>query len=1231
MENTSSFSTFTDLYSLSKTLRFQLIPQGKTLEHIEKNGILNHDDKRAKDYKTVKILVDNYHKFFIETALSALPPQDWQPLEAAIQNNNHLRTPETQKKLEEQQTEMRKKIAKHFKNQEIFNDLFGAKLFKELLPAYMKTSELSNDLYKDAVDTFKKFSTYFTGFHETRKNIYKSEPIATAIPHRLVHENFPKFLSNITAYETLRQHFPTLLEQASQSLTQHLLGRPLGDFFTLGAFNQCLTQSGIEQFNTLIGGISRETETEKLKGINEHINLWIQQHPDQRQTLTKCRMVPLYKQILSDRSSYSFILEAFQDDQSLLDALKSFLSTFTNTLENITRFFSEDLSAYPPETLFIPSGDLSKVSQSLLGSWNGLSELLRQYAEKETGNGRALGSKAKVEKWMKRSEFSFRVIADALGKDPDSLIALFSRNITEKIKQVRTQRELLHPLISKTTPHLRENPAQTEILKTFLDACQALLHEAQTLSADETWKDLTGQLAPIIPLYNKVRNYITQKPFETGKYKLNFENPTLANGWDQNQEQANTALLFLRNGNYYLGIMNAKSKPELETAQATPGEPIYKKMVYKLLPGPNKMLPKVFFSEKGQVEFSPPDFILEGYKAEKHKKGDQFDLNFCHELINFFKDAINQHQDWKKFNFQFSPTETYQDISQFYKEISHQGYKMTFEDLSAQQIEKWVEEGKLFLFQIYNKDFAPGATGRPNLHTLYWKALFDQENLTDVAIKLNGEAELFYRPGSIAKPFIHAPGERMVNRRDRHGHPIPEKIHKELVDFENGKLSELTPAAQAIHRHAIIKPVTHAIIKDRRYTRPTFLFHTPITLNFKAEGVSKFNDCILEKLKTTENEICIIGLDRGERHLIYLTLINSKGEILLQKSFNTINGFDYQEKLKQRETERDEARKSWNSIGQIKELKEGYLSQVIHEITTLMVRHNAIIALEDLNFGFKRGRFHVERQVYQKFEKMLIDKLNYLTFKELPPRTPGGILCGLQLTEAFESFKKLGKQSGLLFYVPAAYTSKIDPTTGFANLLSIPAKPTEEDAAKIIRQIETIRYNPKENYFEFHLNYAHGTHIITKDRWIACTAGDLRYAYDPEKKGTRPVDVTSELKSFLTQEAISFKSGNDLKTILLNNAKCCKKILYYLRLALQLRHSNATTGDDFILSPVKNKTGTFFDSRTAPPTFPQNADANGAYHIALKGLYLLQEKIRKDEKLEVKHPDWFRYVKTRNQ
>mgnify|MGYP001139220824 FL=1 len=60
---------FVGLYPLSKTLRFELKPLGKTLEHIEKKGLIAQDEQRAEEYKLVKDIIDRYHKAFIHMCL----------------------------------------------------------------------------------------------------------------------------------------------------------------------------------------------------------------------------------------------------------------------------------------------------------------------------------------------------------------------------------------------------------------------------------------------------------------------------------------------------------------------------------------------------------------------------------------------------------------------------------------------------------------------------------------------------------------------------------------------------------------------------------------------------------------------------------------------------------------------------------------------------------------------------------------------------------------------------------------------------------------------------------------------------------------------------------------------------------------------------------------------------------------------------------------------------------
>ena len=46
---------FTNLYPVSKTLRFELIPQGETRAHL--NDLIAEDEQRAEDYKEVKSIL----------------------------------------------------------------------------------------------------------------------------------------------------------------------------------------------------------------------------------------------------------------------------------------------------------------------------------------------------------------------------------------------------------------------------------------------------------------------------------------------------------------------------------------------------------------------------------------------------------------------------------------------------------------------------------------------------------------------------------------------------------------------------------------------------------------------------------------------------------------------------------------------------------------------------------------------------------------------------------------------------------------------------------------------------------------------------------------------------------------------------------------------------------------------------------------------------------------------
>ncbi len=1220
---------FIGIYPVSKTLRFELRPVGKTQEWIEKNNVLEKDEDKSADYPNVKKLIDDYHKVCIRESLKNVF-FDWTPLKDAIKEYQKEKSDEAKKRLEGEQTLMRKQIASAIKDFKHFKELTAS------TPSDLITSVLPKFSDEEALKSFRGFATYFVGFQENRNNIYSPDAISTGVPYRLVHDNFPKFLSNLEVYERIKTTCPEVIQQVSDEMQPFLEGVMIDDIFSLDYYNSLLTQEGIDFFNRVIGGVSEDGE-QKYRGINEFLNLYRQGHKGMAGSRKSMNMIPLFKQILSDRETLSYIPVQINTEEELVSSVSQFYEHIThfeqngktvNVLNELVALLTK-IDNYDPHGICVSANKLTDISQKVFGKWSVIEDKLKEKAIQLFGDTSVAKNRKKVEAYLSRKAFSLSDLCfDSAGS-----FASFFADLPQTLNAINGYWIQFNEWCKiEQKQKFLNNPTGTEVVKSLLDALMELCHKCSVLVMPEEYeidKSFYNEFVPyyveintLFLLYNKVRNYLTQKPSDVKKFKLNFETPTLASGWDQNKEMINNAILLFKDGKSYLGVLNAKNKAKIKEAKSDASTPSYQKMIYKLLSDPSKDLPHKFFAKGNLATYKPSDYILKGRELGKYKKGPNFDKKFLYDFIEFYKAAIAIDPDWSKFNFKYSPTESYEDIGSFFKEIKKQAYKIRFMDISETQVNEWVDNGQLYLFQLYNKDYAEGAHGRKNLHTLYWENLFTDENLSNLVLKLNGQAELFCRPQSIKKPVSHKIGSKMLNRRDKSGMPIPESIYRNLYQYFNGKKSEseLTTAEKQYMDQVIVKDVTHEIIKDRRYTRQEFFFHVPITFNANADGSEFINEDVQAYLKDNP-DVNIIGIDRGERHLIYLTLINQRGEILKQKTFNVVNSYNYQAKLEQREKERNEARKSWDSVGKIKDLKEGFLSAVIHEITKMMIDNNAIVVLEDLNFGFKRGRFKVERQVYQKFEKMLIDKLNYLSFKDHKADEDGGILKGYQLAQKFVSFQRLGKQSGFLFYIPAAYTSKIDPVTGFVNHFNLNDITSAEKRKAFLMNMERIEM--KNGHVEFEFDYRKFKTFQTdyQNLWTVNTSGK-RIVFDPETRKAKNVYPTREIIQAFAKQGVCVEEGMNLKTIIegintdAKNAPFFKSIFYAFDITLRMRNSNAETEDDYILSPVAVDGKQFCTSDEANKgkdaegnwlsKLPVDADANGAYHIALKGLFLLR-------------------------
>ena len=432
-------------------------------------------------------------------------------------------------------------------------------------------------------------------------------------------------------------------------------------------------------------------------------------------------------------------------------------------------------------------------------------------------------------------------------------------------------------------------------------------------------------------------------------------------------------------------------------------------------------------------------------------------------------------------------------------------------------------------------------------------------------------------------------------------------------------------------------------------------------MNFKAPEITgiKFNKYVQEVLKNNP-DVKIIGLDRGERNLIYLSLINQKGEIELQKSLNLVEqvrkgktvSVNYQEKLVQKENERKNARKNWQTISKIKELKEGYLSNIVHEIAQLMVKNNAIVVMEDLSVPFKRGRFAVERQVYQKFENMLIDKLSYLVFKDRKTTEPGGVLNAYQLANKVVNKSNVGKQCGWIFYIPANYTSKIEPKKGFVNLFRTTSYIKTEKKKDFFDKFDSIRYDRKLDCFVFSFDYSNfSDNAAWKKKWDVYSRGE-RLVFSKKEGTTISVNPTENLKVLFDKQGIHWDSEDNFIDQIQAMQAERDNVPFYEGLyrsfitILQMRNTipnSLNEEDDYLISPVMADDGTFYDSRDEAAKgkdengkwiskLPVCADANGAYHIALKGLYLLKNDFNLNEKGYIKNisnAEWFKFAQNK--
>jgi len=1319
---------FTRQYELSKTLRFELRSEGNTGKMLIDDEIFSVDGVRKEKYEKVKLYFDRLHREFVDESLRDIAFgntghyfnifREWQDGKKNKENLRRLqkdkKNKENLRRLQKEEKILRKVITKRFDDYAKFlvesqyshlklknkdkEMLFEEGVFALLSDRYGSEEEahLLNKETGEVVtlfDDWKGFTGYFKKFFETRKNFYTDDGKATAIATRAIDQNLRRFCDNILTFERLQGKIGcTEIEKC--------FGRSMRDIFSMDAYEKCVLQKGIDDYNRIIGGETLKNG-EKKRGVNELVNEYRQNHKGEKLPFLKT----LDKQILSEKEKMIFGMENIEQCMSALSKFHENAVEKMSILRNLLQSFVEQNEMFDMEKVYLSREALNTISHRWMSDGHSFESLLFDVFS---------AMKNKSAKYNKNDDsysfpdfISFHHIRIAFEKNVDSVsfwksryyenadeegnrgilsgdeglwrqfLLIFGQEFGHLFRNegrdIQTGKKYeigydvslpkFEQFLNSASGKIEIDAEEKIIIKNFADDVLFIYQMGKYFSLEKKrlW-NMEYELDPlfylhpetgymqfhtnayesIVQKYNDLRNYLTKKTYSEEKWKLNFQNPTLAAGWDKNQESDNSAVILRKDGRYYLGLMR-KGHTHLfvEKYQSQVSEDSsqgqYEKMVYKYIKdivtgipksstqmkevvehfkessddyilekGPsigkfvtpliiteevfnlnNKIFLKTNLNravlrgeilkkeEKNHIKLFQKDFVKLGGDPTLYKKSLLIWIDFCKKFLESYPSCTFFDYSRLKESIQ------YESLDEFYEEINSLSYVISFDKISQEYIEKQNAEGNLYLFEIYNQDFAIGKTGKKNLHTMYWEGLFSVENTNGFPLKLNGEAEIFYRPKSIEAERE----KRCKSKRD--------------------------------------------IIKNKRYTEDKIFFHCPITLN-RGKGEAKyFNQEINDVLANNEN-INIIGVDRGEKHLAYYSVINQKQEILESGSLNSVGGknlngeivsVDYAEKLERKANEREQARRDWQSVEGIKDLKKGYVSQVVRKLADLAIQYNAIIVLEDLNMRFKQIRGGIEKSIYQKLEKALIDKLSFLVEKgEIDPKKAGHLLNAYQLTAPFESFQKMGKQTGILFYTQASYTSKIDPLSGWRPNLYLKHSNAKKDQA-IISQFSSILYNTEKNRFEF-------TYDVKKFQtlkewpkntvWTICSSVE-RFRWNRtlnQHKGgyDHYTDMTEQFDILFKSYKIDIRS--DIRVQIMNleakgNEKFFADFIFFFNLVCQIRNTDPLKEKDdplgdFILSPV----APFFDSRKAEDfgkNLPKNGDDNGAYNIARKGIIILDK------------------------
>lgn len=1216
------YEKLTKQFEVSKTLRIGLKPTEQTTKNIADSGIIEEAKEVIRCKDVSQAVVDRALKKYLSERLSTLS-LNITAYKAEFASGN-----KDKKGLFAQASALRNTIADCLKDGTRYKTLFvGKNNFISTARAEATEEE------SPSVEYYERFAADSKDYEMARVQLFDHMKNANAIASRIVDDNLPIYLENAARLG--------LYESAgllSDNLSELIKTTEYADIMDMASDDYAVfTADAIMAYNTLIGGIV--SEDKHIKGINQLVNEHNQhlEPGEKRLPLLK----PLKKQIMFEASTPSFKIPKLESDEEALALVRDLVSRIDPLiLGNGSGLVSHvrNIDEYSLRRIYIDARSVTDLAKAVCGDWGIITNCLKM--EYDALNPKKAAKKTKKyyedkDKYVKEASYYsidrlnglVRTYGD--GEDDYRFEDYYKKLIIHGINAVtayedaraaaaglingnyKSNRELLRDDMAKRLLNALLTTAKSlsDVFLTFVDSKEEM--DAEFYAPIEEVRDI---LSEVTDVFNKVRNYVTKKPYETSMIELYFGTPTLLEGWDTDHIDTRLSVIIRKGNEYYLCILkNSKEYKKFFNAANPPSDEtdVCEVMRYKQVPTFNKNAPRVLLLS-GKLEsygITVPDRIREIYESKSFKNNsDIFSKEDLTELIDYYKYAFSLHPSYSCYKFTGSkPSSEYESIDEFYDDIENNCYLISFEEMSYKNILKAEEAGGIYRFRIWSKDESEHHKGKDSPMTMYFRQLFAPENLSDPSYKLLGGAAMYFRAATLdlKTAVVHKANEPI---QMRHG---SEERNTSLYHYD--------------------------IIKDRRFAYDHFELHLPVKCNYGCpdENDTVINQLVDDELRSCEN-VNVLGIKRGEGNLLYVTVIDGTGKILLQKSLNEIsdgNGHsaDYAEILYKREQEIADARQTWTTIGSAQDLKKGYLSLCVGEILRMAIKYDAVIAMEALDTAFKDSRrIKIAKNIYSPFEEALVKKLSFAFLKDAAKGEPGSISNPYQLAAKTNLDKT--RRSGILFLVPPSFTESVDPTTGYVPHARTASKITMAAAKEHIGKFSDISFD--EHFGCIKLTYDYRS-FTDRDRgsrfeWTLYGTGSRSIERKDPINGTSKlelVDLKDEFKELFRDYGLDLKSSTLKEDILAQTkGEFFTRFMELLNAVQQMK--NYRNGESFLTSPVPNERGEFFNTLRNDSVMPECADANGSYNIARKGLMTV-ESIRNGE-VNPMYPtdgDWFTYMR----